>query len=189
MTRKRLRTGRGYDFYEVASAMQKGIRRNDPKIAGYFALELFESGYHKYVWKRLLTVSAEDCAGVITHEIKSLHQSFQFVNERTKKDVVKGRIFISKAVLILCEAMKSRESDHLQNLVYDRKLGITDEEIDKWITEVRADENVEIPDYAYDCHTMEGKHRGKTKKDFFIDEHNALNPKQGDMFEDLIDKM
>ena len=38
-----LRTVRGYDFYEVASALQKAIRRSDAKVAGYFALELWES--------------------------------------------------------------------------------------------------------------------------------------------------
>ena len=50
--RKRLVTQRGYDFYEVASALQKSIRRADTKVAGYFALELFPQ-YHNYVWKRL----------------------------------------------------------------------------------------------------------------------------------------
>ena len=36
----RLRTKRGYDLGEVASAMQKAIRRADTKLAGYWALEL-----------------------------------------------------------------------------------------------------------------------------------------------------
>ena len=65
---RHLRTKRGYDLYEVASALQKAIRRNETAIAGYFALELLESGYHNYVWKKLLTISAEDCHGVITQE-------------------------------------------------------------------------------------------------------------------------
>jgi replication-associated recombination protein RarA len=55
-----LRTRRGYQFSEVSSAMQKGIRRGDAALAGYWALELWESGFGKYCWKRLLTVSAED---------------------------------------------------------------------------------------------------------------------------------
>ena len=40
-------TQRGYDFYEVASALQKSIRRGDVKLAGYMALELFPK-YSEY---------------------------------------------------------------------------------------------------------------------------------------------
>lgn len=39
-----IRTVRGYDFFEVSSAMQKAIRRADAAVAGYFALELWTSG-------------------------------------------------------------------------------------------------------------------------------------------------
>ena len=99
--RKRLLTQRGYDFYEVASALQKSIRRADTKVAGYFALELFPQ-YHNYVWKRLLTVSAEDCYGpMITQEVKALHDSFLFVNKGKKGNQIGGRVFISKAVVAL----------------------------------------------------------------------------------------
>ena len=69
----RLRTIRGYDFGEVSSAMQKAIRRGETPYAGYWALELWASGFGHYVWKRLLTVSAEDCWGIITKEVKALH--------------------------------------------------------------------------------------------------------------------
>ena len=75
-----LRTQRGYDFYEVASALQKSIRRGDVEVAGYMALELFPK-YAEYCWKRLLTVSAEDCYGVITKEITALYDAFHIVNK------------------------------------------------------------------------------------------------------------
>ena len=96
-------TVRNYDLYEVVSALQKAIRRNDPRTAGYFAIEMFESGYSTYCWKRLLTISAEDCAGIITKEIKTLYDSFELINKgKTGKDK-RGRIFISKAVLMSCQ--------------------------------------------------------------------------------------
>ena len=47
-------TKRGYDLGEVASAMQKAIRRADTRLAGYWALELWHSGFGPYVWRRLL---------------------------------------------------------------------------------------------------------------------------------------
>jgi hypothetical protein len=40
-----LNTIRGYSFPAVSSAMQKAIRRGDAKLAGYWALELWASGF------------------------------------------------------------------------------------------------------------------------------------------------
>jgi hypothetical protein len=56
-----IHTKRGYSFPAVSSAMQKAIRRGDARMAGYWALELWASGFGQYVWRRLLTVSAENC--------------------------------------------------------------------------------------------------------------------------------
>jgi replication-associated recombination protein RarA len=177
-------TKNGYDFFVASSAMQKSIRRNRPDLAGYFALELYHSGYWRYVWKRLLTISAEDCAGIITQEIESLFKSFMFVNEESK-DVAKGRIFISKAVLLLCAHPKCRDSDHLSNYVYDKRK-ISQLDIDKMIAEATSSKLVIVPDYAFDVHTNEGKRRGMTKENFFQDELDALTPRQIGLFDNLI---
>jgi replication-associated recombination protein RarA len=174
-------TVRGYDFFEATSAMQKAIRRNDPKIAGYFALELYHSGFFNYVWKRLLTISAEDCYGVtITTEVYNLYRSFMLINDgRPEPD--KGRIFISKAVIILCRTPKSRDADHLQNLVYDKNQ-VSSEETDSMIRAAR-EENFQIPEYAFDIHTKKGRYLGKTKKAFFLEEYDALKPRARGLFD------
>ena len=78
-----IRTVCGYDFFEVSSAMQKAIRRADTGVAGFFALELWASGYRDYVWKRLFTISAEDCFGIITKEIEALWQGHELVKATT----------------------------------------------------------------------------------------------------------
>jgi len=183
-----LKTINGYDFYEVSSSLQKAIRRNDIKLAGYFGLELFASGFYKYVWKRLFTISAEDCYGTITFEIQALYEGFNLINKGNKKHD-KGRIFISKAIILLCKSTKSRDADHLQNFIYDKRSGINDLEIktffkqvtEKQITdlmdEIRKEPKL-IPDYAFDVHTKKGKLSGKTKKDFFKEEQEALKPTQ-----------
>ena len=105
----RFTTKRGYEFGEVSSAMQKAVRRADTRLAGYWALELWASGYGNYVWKRLLTVSAEDCWGILTQEVKALHDSYALVNANVPAKQAKGRIFISKAVILLCAAKKNRD--------------------------------------------------------------------------------
>ena len=175
-----LKTQRGYDFYEVASALQKSIRRGDVVLAGYMALELFPQ-YSEYCWKRLLTISAEDCHGLITQEIKSLYDAFHVINKGKKTSELKGRIFISKAVIVLCTCGHNRDADILSNYIYDKKQLIDDDEIEKMFDEIRQ-ENVKIPEYVFDCHTRKGKIAGKTKKEFFIEEENALANKQPSLF-------
>ncbi len=174
-----LRTINGYDFFEVSSAMQKAIRRADARTAGFFALELWHSNYRDYVWKRLFTISAEDCYGLITKEIEALWQGHELVNKTSKEP--KGRIFVSKAVLLLCASRKCRDADHLQNFVYDYK----DVDIEKWLDDVRR-YPIPIPDYTYDLHTRKGKKRGRTKEEFFRDEYEALKPRQQGLFDDLV---
>lgn len=178
-----LRTQRGYDFYLVSSSLQKAIRRGDVRSAGYFALELFPK-YSEYCWKRLLTVSAEDCYGVITKEIMALYEGFKVVNKGKSGDKLGGRIFISKAVILLCTQPHSRDADVLSNFVYDRKRGLTDEQIEAYMDEARK-ENIEIPEYAYDVHTRQGKKKGKTKADFFVEEDQSLAYRQLSLFDDI----
>ena len=180
------RTVRGYDFYEVSSSLQKAIRRCDKKVAAYFAIELFESGYYKYVWKRLFTISAEDVQEYVTAEIEALFNGFSLVNSgRSGGDKPKGRIFITKAVFLLCDAVKSRDTDHMNIIIYDHKLGITDDEINQYINEARSEGRMSIPEYAMDVHTMGGKKAGKTKGDFVLEEMRSLKPVQMSLFDDI----
>lgn len=168
----RLTTLRGYDLFEASSALQKAIRRNDARLAGYFAIEIFEGGFVDYVWRRLLTISAEDCAGPITTEVWNLYEGWRLIDKNRNGA---GRIFVAKAVLLLCAATKSRDADHLTNLVHDARSGIDDDQIDRELAAVRAD-TVAIPQYALDYHTSVGRRRGLTRRDFFIAEHDALAP-------------
>ena len=169
----------GYDFFECSSAMQKAIRRSDTAVAGYFALELWSSGYRDYVWKRLFTISAEDCYGLITSEIESLWQGHELVNKTANEP--KGRIFVSKAVILLCDCRKNRDADHLQNFIYDRTMI----DVESWIEDVRR-YPIQIPEYTFDVHTKKGKKRGRTKEEFFKDEYEALTPREPGLFDDLI---
>ena len=176
-----LLTKHNYDFYEVASCLQKAIRRGDVKLAGYMAIELWASGFDHYLWKRLFTISAEDCWGILTQEIESLWTGYKLINDKAEP---KGRIFISKAVILLCQAKKCRDADHLTNFTYDRKAGLTDEIINEHLANLPK--YVNMPGYVYDCHTMRGRKMGRTKKDFFKEEYAALENKQIGLFDDLV---
>ncbi|MBU1974625.1 MAG: hypothetical protein KKH52_04495 [Nanoarchaeota archaeon] len=165
--------------------MQKAIRRNKPDIAGYFAIDLFMSGFKDYVWRRLLTISAEDCHDeTITTEVYNLYRSYILITEKNDK-LPKGRVFVAKAVIILCRTPKSRDADHLTNLVYDKDM-LDETKLIEFLTELDDSDKKEVPDYTYDIHTKKGRIMGKTKKDFFTDEFNGLEPKQKGLFDNLI---
>lgn len=173
----------GYNLYDVASALQKACRRGDFRLAGYMACELFPK-YSDYAWRRILTISAEDCAGCVTQEVLALHDSFYLVNKGKQKERYGGRIFLAKAVLVLCMARHNRDADILTNYVHDKMREVTESQIEAALAEVKR-ERPEIPDYVYDCHTLKGKRMGKTKRMFFAEEQAALTNPQPSLFDGM----
>lgn len=182
---KDLRTIHGCDLFVVASALQKAIRRNEPRLACWAVTELHKSGYMQYAWKRLLIVSAEDCDGIITSEIEALYRAHMLIVEKSKKDKPRGLVFLTKATLLLCRTPKNRDADHAGWLVKQGTL-VSEEEVLHLMNEVEASNPPRIPDYVYDVHTLKGRMRGKTREDFFRDEQLALFPKAPGVFDHLM---
>jgi hypothetical protein len=90
---------------------------------------------------------------------------------------------------MLCRALKSRDADHLICLVYDA--GALDADIlAREIEEARhSPEKIEVPDYALDVHTRRGRKRGRTRREFFIDEFDALRPREPGLFDDDVERL
>lgn len=183
----KINTRNGYDLFVVSSALQKSIRRNDPRLAGWAIVELFESGFMNYAWKRLLVISAEDCDGIITGEIEALMRAQELVQRQAKKGKHAGFIFFAKATLLLCAHPKNRDSDHLAYLAKEGFLA-SDEEILKYMNDIKREGVGPIPDYVYDVHTAQGRARGKTKDQFWREEQAGLRPKQPGLFDDLLEE-
>ncbi|MBW6490994.1 MAG: hypothetical protein K0B15_07335 [Lentimicrobium sp.] len=159
----------GYDLFECVSALQKEIRRCNEKEAMYWAVELYNSGYAPYVWKRLVIISTEDIglaypmAPVI---INALQVQFEKLSERPDKKK-QCRLPYVQAVLFLTNAPKSRHTDWALNYHFDSH----------WFVDMNKKE---IPDYAIDIHTRKGKAMGKTINNFFeegsyVANHKLLN--------------
>lgn len=167
------KTKNGYLLQEIASALQKDIRRGNEKEALFWALEMFPE-YSNYVWKRLLVISAEDVEDPIACSVvNAFRESFYFSNERrVKGEDYKHRIFITKAVLFLARAVKSRESDHAQHYI--------DQTLESGLPA--------IPDYAFDVHTKKGRSGGADKRKFFEDEQKNLKPKGNDEYFNKLNK-
>lgn len=165
---------------DIASLLQKAIRRNDEKWAGYATNEL-RGRYNKYLWRKLLIISAEDCWGCMTKEIIALREADEIFNGN-KKGYDRNGEFISKAVTLLLKARKNRDSDWFAcNMIQSEEtLNITEY--------LQLNDNQEhqrdLPEYTFDCHTIKGKNAGKTKADMIKDEQEALNPHQVGDYDD-----
>jgi len=180
------RTKNGYSMYEMSSMVQKAIRRCDIPHAAYAANEL-SVNYRQYLWRRLLTVSAEDCYGIMTKEIIALQQADEIVNEKNKPGQTND-LFIAKAVVLLCMARKNRDADYVAcNFMFgDREL--TDEEYEQFVDyeeveRLKSVSGFDVPSYVYDCHTRKGRQRGATRMDFFREENECLQPHQYNLFD------
>jgi replication-associated recombination protein RarA len=173
-----LLTKRGHPIGVAVSAMQKAIRRGDPQTACHFALDLACSNYWRYLWERLLIISAEDISTSepITQEIVALANCFASTVKKKPRP-----IFVAKAVLLMCRARKCRDVDHLC------VLSSTAPEKEAAALIEAAGEPCEVPDYAYDCHTRTGKARGKTREQFIVEEFEALSPREQGAFDFLVE--
>ena len=154
MSTKQICTIKGYDMFEVVSAFQKSIRRCDEKQAMYWGVELFESGFIPYAWKRMMIIAIEDI-GLANPIAPVIIKNLKDVYDDMTKDDKKGqyRLPYVQAILFLVHSPKSRHTDWALNYWFDNHL----------FDEVKY----EIPDYALDIHTRRGKMQGKTITDFF----------------------
>lgn len=154
MSKYDIKTKKGYDFFECSSALQKCIRRGLEDEAMFWAVELYDSGFGEYVWKRLRIISSEDVGlaePLMPANIWALYRSYQ---EQSKKKDDKNepqRLFLTHAVLLLCRCKKSRLIDWTL-LVY-------------WL--MHPFKNLAIPDFAYDKHNERGRRLGRSWAHFF----------------------
>ena len=176
------KTKKGYDFSQVASALQKSIRRGLEEDAMYWAVELYNSGFGEYLWKRLIIITSEDVGLAepdMPTQIEALYQMYVRQAKKTKNSDDKNapeRLFLTHAIIKLCRAKKSRFVDWA--LIYHFE---THDAIQK-----------DIPDYALDKHTQVGRAL-KRKWRHFFDEGCLLNnhhPIEGeDVYKTMVEKV
>lgn len=150
----------GYAFGEVASALQKEIRRANEEDALFWCLELATVG-HYYVWRRLATIAAEDIglanplAVVVVH---ALWESYVRIAKEGQKGSKPDDNFYAMAIIYLCRSPKSRIVDEFKNAV---------------LNDIAEGLRREIPAYAKDVHTGA---RGATQADWWKLETEGVTP-------------
>jgi replication-associated recombination protein RarA len=161
-------TFRGYLFAEVASAMQKSIRRRDEEGALFWSVELDRSGYGEYVWRRLRLICSEDVGlaePLLPAVIRSLYENWTDARKKRDDKQESWRLFLIHAVLLLSRARKSRVVDHALIHFYNDNT-------------VRP-----IPDIARDKHTVAGRQLGRSRSHFFDEASLLADPETGELSE------
>ncbi|MFV0352167.1 MAG: hypothetical protein ACK5JF_07675 [Oscillospiraceae bacterium] len=155
------KTKSGLEGDLVISAMQKCIRRGEEKQALRLAYELYiTSSFHEdKMWNRLLVIPVEDIgfgdikAPAFVRNLNDLRKEFPYGDGDRP-------IFFMYAIRYLCKCQKERSTDHIKNII---------------MKEFEAGYVPEIPDYAIDMHTIQGRARGRDVF-YFLDEASKVEP-------------
>lgn len=161
-----MRTRGGFAMDEVASALQKSIRRGEEREAIFWATELDLAGYGNYAWKRLRIICSED-VGIAWPDgpavVRALYENW-LETRKAEKDRPPRRssamLFLVHAVCLLSRAAKSRLVDNACVIFY---------------TADRQAMGIDIPDYALDHHTARGRRDGKTEVTCYDESYRIEN--------------
>lgn len=140
-----MRTVNGYHLDEVVSSLQKAIRRADEAGALYWSLELSESGFGAYAWRRFMTIAFED-VGLGDPQALLVTVAGWLATKESTKSFTKPPGMRTEAlgvvVLTLCRAGKNREGDDAVWYASERR---------------KRGWRLAVPDEALDWHTVRGR--------------------------------
>lgn len=161
-----LKTKRNYLLSEVRSALQKTIRRGEIENSMYWACELYDSGFEKYLLYTLATISAED----IGHYSPALYSAINstislwysiFLDRKKAKQRTEIRPAIGSIIVMMTTAKKTRIADDAYMYVaIAREQGMF----------------LDIPDVAVDEHTARGKNLQRSSR-FWVRQASKIYPR------------
>jgi len=159
------KTLHGLPSMQVLSAMQKCIRRGMENEAMEFASELVHTSkaFTTMVANRLQVISHEDIdtsasPWIVPFVATSCQQAREWYDHET---IGKTRMAIGNAVRMMARAKKSREGDHFHIAI--------------GLANLLENKVPDIPDWAKDMHTIDGRRMGRGI-DHFRAESTKLNP-------------
>lgn len=155
-------TQHGYSMGVIASMMQKAIRRSDEPNAMKAAVEL-SIKHPLYTWNRLGVILTEDCGLDMQLAAYVEQMRKQYWRLRSKRENSECSLALACAVMAMCRAEKNRITVQAY-LVTKMEMKDNDFEID-------------IPDYAFDMHTAEGRKMGRGHAHFAEEGCKLVDPK------------
>lgn len=130
---------------EVASSLQKSIRRGLEYDSCYFAFIFYKSGYGQYLWRRLAIICSEDIGNGDPQAVlvlNALKDNWNDLYKNNKDYSLDKFLSFVHAILYLCRSRKSRENDNLANLIEE---------------EYNSGKRLEIQNYCLDSHCDRGR--------------------------------
>lgn len=133
-----LKTKYGYPLPLVRSALQKACRYQREKEAGYWVMELHDSGFTNYALSTLALIAVEDCAGD-RQTLATVMSILGFYRDLYKEKKAKTDYgpALGLVILLLCRSRQSRYGDNFWCYISERRKS-------GWF--------LEIPEYAVDEH-------------------------------------
>ena len=151
---QQVKTYHGLKADLVISALQKEIRRGNSENAALLAYEMASTSpaLEDYLWQRLMIISVED-VGFGAPQAPVVINSMVQMLARFDRSVAERKLFAVHATRFLCGCQKDRSSDEMVN----------------YFMYATAHEGLrpEIPDYAIDMHTKDGKAAGRGRRHFW----------------------
>lgn len=135
----------GYKFDEVASALQKSIRRGLEYDSVFWAFVFHKSGYGLYLWRRIHIICSEDIGNGDPQAIliiNALKDGWVDIHKNIKEHTLDKFLLVAQAILYLCRCQKSREADNITNLIDEN---------------YKSGKRTEIPEFAVCPHTQQGR--------------------------------
>ena len=145
------KTKSGHPLDEAMSAIQKAVRRGREREAVYWTRELVESGFVRYMLRRLVLIASEECSSDL-QLCANIGQLAQNVALSTKEFTGRQECIIeTQMVIALCRAAKSREACDASGVAYHA---------------IKNGFRIEPHAAAVDMHTRRGRAMGKSLGDF-----------------------
>jgi replication-associated recombination protein RarA len=163
-----LDTKNGLNAMACVSTLQKAIRRGMEREAMEFAVELMHSGkaFHSMVCNRLEVICHEDLDTLAAHVFPFVAASLAASRDRYSKSIGEARLMVGNAIRAMCRSPKSRAGCHFAAAIGLRA------QLEGYVPE--------IPDFALDMHTMNGKAMGRGLDHFRAEGAKLIPPPTAD---------
>jgi len=159
-------TKNGHDLYDTVEVMKRAFEDLDIEGIGYTANEIGVR-YKKYLWNVLLSEYSGKCSPNLAMELNSLKKvDFEQIGEKNETP-----LYLAKGIVLLLKEWKGYDLIDMRNAKVETR------PLDSGPRHMR------VPDYVYDCHTVIGRKRGKTKRQFVVEEQASLRPFVKGMFD------
>lgn len=161
-----IKTRNGIPGDEIISMLQKSIRRGLEHNALCAAYEMYITSpqFEDKMWRRLLAISVEDIGFGDVHAPQLVYTLNNIRKEFPYTDGDRPMFFVH-AIRYMCTLPKERSSDNVKNML---------------IKDFSHGRTVEVPDYAYDLHTVKGREMGRDEIHFLTEASRVIPQLEGE---------